>query len=71
MEYTGIVCDVCPYSDSYKPLGQVPVKEAVTAYNHPTGKNVYFSASTSLIFGQSTGTKSPMSKPYEVIWNSC
>ena len=38
MEYTGIVCDVCPYSDSYKPLGQVPVKEAVTAYNHPTGK---------------------------------
>ena len=38
MEYTGVVCDVYPYSDSYKPLKQVPVVEAITAYNHPTGE---------------------------------
>ena len=34
IEYTGVVCHVYPYSDSYKPLTQVPVVEAVTAYNH-------------------------------------
>ena len=38
MEYTGVVCNVYPYSDSYKPLKQVPVVEAITAYNHQTGK---------------------------------
>ena len=38
MEYTGVVCNVYPYSDSYKPLKQVPVVEAVTAYNDPTGE---------------------------------
>ena len=38
MEYTGVVSDVYPYSDSNKPLKQVPVKEAVTAYNHPPGE---------------------------------
>ena len=38
MEYTGVVCDVYPYSDSYKPLKQVPVVEVVTAYNHLTGE---------------------------------
>ena len=38
MEYTGIVRDVYPYSDSYKSLRQVPVKEEVTAYNHLTGE---------------------------------
>ena len=38
MVYTGVVCDVYPYSDSYKPLEQVPVVEAVTAYNHPAGE---------------------------------
>ena len=38
MEYTGVVCDVYPYSDSYKPLKQVPVVEAVTAYDHLTGE---------------------------------
>ena len=38
MEYTGVVCNVYPYSDSYKPLKQVPVVEAVTAYNHPAGE---------------------------------
>ena len=39
MELTGIECDVYPYSDSYKPLKQVPVVEVVTAYNHPTGES--------------------------------
>ena len=38
MEYTGVVCDVYPYSDSYKPLKQVPVVEVVTAYDHPTSE---------------------------------
>lgn len=31
MEYTGVVSDVYPYSDSYKALKQVPVVEAVVA----------------------------------------
>ena len=38
MEYTGVECNVYPYSDSYKPLKQVPVVEAVTAYNHLAGE---------------------------------
>ena len=38
MEYTGVVCNVYPYSDSYKPLKQVPVVEAITAYDHPPGE---------------------------------
>ena len=38
MEYTGVVCDVYPYSNSYKPLKKVPVVEGVTAYDHPTGE---------------------------------
>ena len=38
MELTGIECDVYPYSDSCKPLKQVPVVEVVTAYNHLTGE---------------------------------
>ena len=36
MEYTGVVCNVYPYSGCYKPLKQVPVVEVGTAYNHPT-----------------------------------
>ena len=31
MEYTGVVSDGYPYSDSYKALKQVPVVEAVVA----------------------------------------
>ena len=31
LEYTGVVCDVYPYTHNYKPLKQVPVVEAVTA----------------------------------------
>lgn len=38
VEYTGDVCDVYPYSDSYKPLKQVPAVESVTACNPPTGE---------------------------------
>ena len=38
MEYTGVVCGIYPYSDSYKPLKQVPVVEAISAYDHPTGE---------------------------------
>ena len=38
MGYTGGVCDVYSYSNSNKPLKQVPVVEAVTAYNHLTGE---------------------------------
>ena len=42
MEYTGVECDVYPYSDSYKPLKQLPVVEAVAAYNHPAGETFTF-----------------------------
>ena len=38
MEYTGVVCNVYPYCNSYKPLKQVPVLEAISAYDHPTGE---------------------------------
>ena len=38
MEYTGVVCDVFPYSGSYKPLKQVPIVEVVTAYDHLAGE---------------------------------
>ena len=37
-KYTRVVCDIYPYYDSYKPLKQVPIVEAVSAYNHPTGE---------------------------------
>ena len=37
-ECTGHVSDVYAYSDSFKPLKQVPVVKAVTAYNHPGGE---------------------------------
>lgn len=35
MENDGVF-DVYPYFDSYKPLMQVPVVEAVSEYNNPT-----------------------------------
>ena len=38
MEYTGVVCNVYPYSNSYKQLKQVPIVEAVTAYDHQAGE---------------------------------
>ena len=51
MEYTGVVCNVYPYSDSYKPLKQVPVVEAVTAYNHPTGETFILLLALGLYLG--------------------
>ena len=51
MEYTGVVCDVYPYSNSYKPLKQVPVVEAVTAYDHPTGKTFKLVLAQALYLG--------------------
>ena len=51
MEYTGVVCDVYPYSDSYKPLKQVPVVEAVTAYNHPAGETFILVLAQALFLG--------------------
>ena len=38
MEYTRVVYDVYPYYDSYIPLNQVPVVDAVTAYSHLAGE---------------------------------
>ena len=51
MEYTGVVCDVYPYSNSYKPLKQVPVVEAVTAYNHLTGETFILVLAQALYLG--------------------
>ena len=51
MEYTGVVCDVYPYSDSYKPLKQVPVMEVVTAYNHPAGETFILVLAQALYLG--------------------
>ena len=50
-EYTGVVCNVYPYSNSYKPLKQVPVVEAVTAYNHPTGETFILVLAQALYLG--------------------
>ena len=52
MEYTGVVCNVYPYSDSYKPLKQVPVVEAVTAYDHPTGETFILVLAQALYLGE-------------------
>ena len=70
MEYTGVVCNVYPYSDSYKPLKQVPVVEAVTAYNHLAGETFILVLAQALYL-YSTGAQSTMSEPNEVTWNSC
>ena len=51
MEYTGVVCDVYPYSDSYKPLKQVPVVEAISAYDHPTGETFILVLAQALYLG--------------------
>ena len=50
-EYTGVVCNVYPYSNSYKPLKQVPVVEAVTAYDHPTGETFILVLAQALYLG--------------------
>ena len=51
MEYTGVVCNVYPYSNSYKPLKQVPVVEAVTTYNQPTGETIILVLAQALYLG--------------------
>ena len=51
MEYTGVVCNIYLYSESYKPLKQVPVVEAVTAYDHPTGEMFYLVLVQALYLG--------------------
>ncbi len=37
LEYTGVECDVFPYSDAYQLMKDIPVVQAATAYNHPSG----------------------------------
>ena len=51
MEYTGVVCNVYPYSNSYKPLRQVHLVEAVTVYNHQTGEMFIFVLAQVLYWG--------------------
>ena len=51
MEYIGVVCNVYPYSDSYKPLKQVPVVEAISAYNHLTGETFILVLAQALYLG--------------------
>ena len=51
LEYTGVVCDVYPYYDSYKPLNQVLVVDAVTAYNHPAGETFILVLAQALYLG--------------------
>ncbi len=35
IQYTGEHCDVTPYSDEYKPITDVPIVNASTAYTDP------------------------------------
>ena len=51
MEYTGAVHEVYPYSNSNKPLKQVPVVEAVTVYDHPTGETFILVLAQALYLG--------------------
>ena len=51
MEYTGVVCNVYPYSDGYKPLKQVPHVEAVIAYNHLTSEMSIFVLAQAIYLG--------------------
>ena len=38
IDYTRVVCNVHPYSNSYKPLKQVAFVEVVAAYDHLNGE---------------------------------
>ena len=64
MEYTGSVCNVYSYSNSYKPLKQVPLVGAVTAYSHPIGEMLV------LVLGWLIETKLTMSQSNKIICNS-
>eukprot|EP00978_Attheya_sp_CCMP212_P022661 scaffold67994_cov67-Attheya_sp.AAC.2 len=50
--FTGELCDVVPYSDSYTLKKGVPMAQAATAYTHPdTGETVIFILNQGLWFG--------------------
>eukprot|EP00978_Attheya_sp_CCMP212_P024521 scaffold77161_cov37-Attheya_sp.AAC.2 len=51
--FTGELCDVAPYSDSYTLKKDVPVAQAATAYTHPdTGEMIIFILNQGLWFGR-------------------
>jgi hypothetical protein len=47
-----MVCNIYAYSDSYKPLTQVPVVESVSAYNCPSSKTFILVLSQALYLGE-------------------
>ena len=51
LKYTGEVCDVHPFSDSYNPITGIHVVQATTAYDHPSGVTYILVLSQALYFG--------------------
>ena len=41
MHYTGRECDVSPYTDEYKPIQNVPIVQAATAWQSPDTGQIY------------------------------
>ena len=53
IEYTGEHCDVTPYSDEYKPITDVPIVNASTAYTDPeTGVTMILQFNQVLWYGK-------------------
>lgn len=53
IEYTGEHCDVTPYSDEYKPITDVPIVNASTAYTDPeTGATMILQFNQVLWYGK-------------------
>ena len=71
IEYTGVVCNVYAYSDSYKPLMHLPVDEVVSAYNHPGSETFIFVLSQALYLGECQELYLIVSLPVDIIWNCC
>jgi hypothetical protein len=50
--FTGELCDVAPYTDTYKLKKDIPVAQAATAYTYPeTGETIIFILNQGLWFG--------------------
>ena len=55
-EYTGEHCDVTPYSNDYKPITDVPIVNALTAYtNESTGETLVLRFNQVLWYGNRLG----------------
>lgn len=65
-EYTGEHCDVSPYSADDKPLKDIPIVKATTAFTNPTtGKTILLRFNQVLWYGHHL-TMSPLINPNQI-----